>query len=136
MKHFISPWIAVGLVLVFLSGCRGGAQIYEVKNAQVPSPPGKTLTLEQVRKEIITAGIAAGWEMKDSKPGEILATLNIRSHQAIVAIPYTNKDYSILYKDSSNLKYDAQAQTIHKNYTGWIQKLDTTIRARLSAAGM
>ena len=132
MKHVISRWVAVGLVLVFLSGCRGGAQIYEVKNTSIPSPSGKELTLEQVRKEIV----AAGWQMTDVKPGELLATYNIRSHQAIVAIPYTTKNYSILYKDSSNLKYDAAAKTIHQNYTGWIQRLDGAIRSRLSAAGM
>ncbi|OQW35410.1 MAG: hypothetical protein A4E19_01180 [Nitrospira sp. SG-bin1] len=136
MKHTISRWIAVGLILVFLSACRGGAQIYEVKSAPVPSPSGKELTLEQVRKEIMAAGVAAGWQMTDVKPGELLATYNIRSHQAIVAIPYTTKNYSILYKDSSNLKYDAAAKTIHQNYTGWIQRLDSAIRSRLSAAGM
>lgn len=136
MKHRVPGWMAVGLVLVFLAGCRGGAQIYEVKNAQVPNPSGKGLTLEQVRKEITAAGVAAGWQITDAKPGEIIATLNIRSHQAVVSIPYTTKDYSILYKDSSNLKYDAQAKTIHPNYAGWIQRLDGAIRSRLAAAGM
>lgn len=136
MKHKVPAWMAVGLVLVFLVGCRGGAQIYQVTNVPVPSPSGKELTLEQVRKEIVAAGVAAGWQITDSKPGEILATFNLRSHQAVVSIPYTTKDYSILYKDSSNLKYNAQAQTIHPNYTGWIQRLDSAIRSRLSAAGM
>lgn len=74
--------------------------------------------------------------MTDVKPGELLATYNLRSHQAIVAIPYTTKTYSIIYKDSTNLKYNAQAHTIHPNYTGWIQRLDGAIRSRLSAAGM
>ena len=63
-----------------------------------------------------------------------MGTLNVRSHQAVVTIPYTTKTYSILYKDSSNLKYDAEKQTIHENYTGWIQRLDGAIRSRLTAA--
>ncbi len=136
MKHIISRWMAIGLVLVIFSGCRAGAPIYEVKSAPVPSPSGKELTLEQVRKEIMAAGVAAGWQMTDVKPGELLATYNLRSHQAVVSIPYTTKDYSILYKNSSNLKYDAAAKTIHQNYAGWIQRLDGAIRSRLSAAGM
>lgn len=136
MKHRVLGWMAMGLLLVSLVGCRSGAPIFEVKNAPVPSPAGKELTVEQVRKEIVAAGVAAGWQMADSKPGEILATFNLRSHQAIVSIPYTTKDYSILYKNSSNLKYDADAKTIHQNYTGWIQRLDGAIRSRLSAAGM
>ena len=35
-----------------------------------------------------------------------------------------------------NLKYNADKQTIHENYTGWIQRLDGAIRSRLTAAGM
>ncbi|MDH4078183.1 MAG: hypothetical protein OEU68_00040 [Nitrospira sp.] len=136
MTSKVPGWMAVGLVLLFLSGCRGGAPIYEVKSAPVPSPSGKELTLELVRKEIMAAGVAAGWQMTDAKPGELLATYNLRSHQAVVTIPYTTKNYSILYKNSSNLKYDAEDKTIHKNYAGWIQRLDGAIRSRLSAAGM
>lgn len=136
MTRTVPRWMAIGLVLLLFAGCRGGAPIYEVKSAPVPSPSGKELTMEQVRKEIMAAGVAAGWQMTDVKPGELLATYNIRSHQAVVSIPYNAKDYSILYKNSSNLKYDADAKTIHQNYTGWIQRLDGAIRSRLSAAGM
>jgi hypothetical protein len=91
--------------------------------------------MDEVRKEIIAAGVAAGWQMAAGKPGEIVGTLNIRSHQAVVSIPYTTKTYSILYKDSMNLKYDATAQTIHENYASWIQRSDGAIRTRLAAAG-
>lgn len=136
MARTVQGWMAVGFVLLFLVGCRAGAPIYEVKTAPVPSPSGKELTLEQVRKEIVAAGVAAGWQLTDVKPGELLGTFNLRSHQAIVSIPYTTKDYSILYKNSTNLKYDADAKTIHQSYAGWVQRLDGAIRSRLSAAGM
>jgi hypothetical protein len=105
-------------------GCRGGGQVYQVKDAPVQTASGKDLTMDEVRKEIVAAGVAAGWQMVATKPGEIVGTLNIRSHQAVVSIPYTAKSYSILYKDSKNLKYDEAAQTIHENYAGWIQRLD------------
>jgi len=74
--------------------------------------------------------------MAVAKPGEIIGILNIRSHQAVVTIPHTTKTYSILYKDSTNLKYNAEKQTIHENYSDWIQRLDGAIRSRLTAAGM
>lgn len=136
MKRLVSGWIVAGLVLVFLVGCRGGAAIYEVKNASIPNPSGKGLTIEQVRKEITAAVVAAGWQITDSKPSEIVGTLNLRSHQAVVTIPYTTTTYSILYKDSTNLKYNAEKHTIHQNYASWIQRLDGAIRSRLAAAGM
>lgn len=135
MKRVRLGTVAICLVLIGVIGCRGGAQIYQVKDAPVQTASGKELSMDEVRKEIIAAGVAAGWQMAASKPGEIVGTLNIRSHQAVVSIPYSTKKYSILYKDSTNLKYDEKAQTIHENYAGWIQRLDGAIRTRLTAAG-
>ncbi|OQW63732.1 MAG: hypothetical protein BVN28_04180 [Nitrospira sp. ST-bin4] len=130
--------IALILCILFVAvmGCRGGAQIYQVKDAPVQTATGKQPSLEDVQKAIITAGVGLNWQMAVAKPGEIIGTLNVRSHQAVVSIPYTTKNYSIVYKDSTNLKYNAEKQTIHENYTGWIQRLDGAIRARLTAAGM
>jgi hypothetical protein len=134
MKRVGWSMAAICLVVIGMIGCRGGGQVYQVKDAPVQTASGKELTMDEVRKEIIAAGVAAGWQMIATKPGEIVGTLNIRSHQAVVSIPYTAKNYSILYKDSTNLKYDATAQTIHENYASWIQRLDGAIRSRLAAA--
>ncbi|HTL62871.1 MAG TPA: hypothetical protein VL261_14600 [Nitrospira sp.] len=134
-----SVWSTIAiscLVLVAVIGCRGGGQIYQVKDAPIQTATGKEPSLEDVQKGIIAAGVGLGWQMQVAKPGEIIGTLNVRSHQAVVSIPYTTKQYSILYKDSNNLKYNAEKQTIHENYSGWIQRLDGAIRSRLTAAGM
>lgn len=130
--------VALILCILFVAvmGCRGGAQIYQVKDAPVQTATGKQPSLEDVQKAIIAAGVGLNWQMAVAKPGEIIGTLNIRSHQAVVLIPHTTKNYSIIYKDSTNLKYNAEKQTIHENYSGWIQRLDGAIRARLTAAGM
>lgn len=136
MRQIVSGMFAIGLAVLLMTGCRGGGQIYEVKDTPVQTATGKTPSLEDVQKAIISAGAKLGWVMAISKPGEIIGTLNVRSHTAIVTIPYSEKNYSILYKDSTNLKYDAEKNTIHANYTGWIQRLDNEIRARLTTVGM
>jgi len=123
------------VVLAAVVGCRGGGVLYQVKDAPVQTASGKEATMGEVQKAIIGAGAALDWQMAVVKPGEIVGTLNVRSHQAVVSIPYTTKNYSILYKDSNNLKYDAKNQTIHANYLSWIQRLDNAIRSRLTAAG-
>ena len=130
--------VALVLCILFVAvmGCRGGAQIFQVKDAPVQTATGKQPSLEDVQKAIIAAGVGLNWQMVVAIPGEIIGTLNVRSHQAVVSIPYTTKNYSIIYKDSTNLKYNAEKQTIHENYSGWIQRLDGAIRARLTAAGM
>ena len=135
MKRILPSMLVVCMAVVMVVGCRGGGQIYQVKDAPVQTATGNQLSLAEVEKAIIQAGVAAGWMMAIAKPGEIIGTLNLRSHQAVVSIPYTSKTYSILYKDSSNLKYNAEKQTIHENYASWIQRLDGAIRSRLTAAG-
>jgi hypothetical protein len=125
--------IVVCLALAAMVACRAGGQVYEVKDAPIES--AKPLTLEQIQKAIIDAGIKQTWIMTPIKPGEMLGEFNVQSHQIHVMIPYTTKNYSILYKDSSNLRYDPVKRTIHVNYAKWIERLDNEIKARLRMAG-
>ena len=125
--------IAVCLALAAMVACRAGGQVYEVKDAPIES--AKPLTLDQVQKAMIDAGIKQTWIMTPIKPGEMLGEFNIQSHQIHVTIPYTTKNYSILYKDSSNLRYDPVKRTIHVNYAKWIERLDNEIKTRLRMAG-
>jgi hypothetical protein len=108
------------------AGCRI-APIYNVTEAPVVS--NKPVSTADVEKAILRAGATLGWQMTVVKPGTVQGTLNLRTHQAVVDIPYTTKSYSILYKDSVNLDYNGRE--IHSNYNGWIQNLDKAIKAQL-----
>jgi hypothetical protein len=124
-------WAAVvASVLVLLAvGCRGSVPVYNVTDAPVsaskPNP-----SLDDVGKAIQRAGATLGWQMKETKPGHMLGTLNLRKHVAVVDVNYSVKSYSIKYKDSTELDYNDG--NIHPNYNGWIQILDKGIRAQLS----
>ena len=122
------------LTFFALTSCRT-TTIYNVVDSPVATASGKEPSLDQVTKAIVAAGTGLQWTMSVVHPGLIVGTLNIRSHQAVVEIPYTTKAYSIKYKNSSDLNYDPEKQTIHSNYRGWVQNLDNAIRARLSAIG-
>lgn len=135
MKRLVSAFTVACLVIVFAAGCRGGGQIYNIAEAPVSTATGKELTMEQIQKAIVEAGLGLKWIMAPDKPGHIIGTQNARSHTAVVDINYTTKSYSITYKDSVNLKYNADKQTIHEAYSGWIRNLDNAIKGRLMAAG-
>jgi len=67
-----------------VTGCRSGAHIYQIKEAPVQTATGKQPSLEEVQKAIVAAGVGLGWQMAVANPGEIIGTLNVRSHQAVV----------------------------------------------------
>lgn len=136
MKQIQPVLLFFCVALLVVTGCRGGGPIYNVKDAPVATATGKEVTLDQVTKAILEAGTGLKWSMAVVKPGQIIGTLLVRSHSAVVDITYTTKTYSITYKDSTNLKYNADKQTIHDNYRGWIQNLDNTIKGKLLALGM
>ncbi len=125
----------IGIMMAILAGCRT-APLYNVTDSAVPpATSGKTHTLDNVTKAIVDAGMGLGWEMRVVRPGQIAGTLRLRSHTAIVDIPYTSASYSIVYNSSQDLNYDSVRQTIHTNYNGWIQNLNKAIRGRLGAFG-
>ena len=121
--------IVVSAVLLLAVGCRGPVPIYNVTSAPVaaskPNP-----SLDDVGKAILRAGATLGWQMKETKPGQMLGTLNLRKHVAVVDVKYSVKSYNITYKDSTELNYDGQ--NIHPNYNSWIEILDKAIKAQLS----
>ena len=136
MKRILSGIVIACLVVAVVAGCRGGGQIYNVKDAPITTATGKEMTLEQVTKAIVEAGAGLTWTMAIVKPGQIVGTLNLRSHTAVVDITYNTKTYDITYKNSVNLKYNAEKNTIHKAYGGWVMNLDNAIKGRLTALGM
>ena len=116
------------LGLFILTGCRT-ASIYNVSDSTIEARKG--ISQEQVYRAIKTAGTQLGWQISKEREGLAKGQIMLRDHSAVVEIPYSTKSYSINYKNSNNLKYDASKQTIHKNYNGWVQNLDNAIRLQL-----
>ena len=128
MRRLYSIVTAV-LASLVLIGCVS-VPIMNVDNAAVPATSGKPLTKEQVRAAIIRAGGGLGWQMKDETPDMLVGTLTLRTHTAVVEIPYSATSFSIKYRSSVNL--DQNGGNIHKNYNGWIQNLHKGINTQLS----
>ena len=121
--------IAAVLALLAVASCRS-ATVYNAEN--VPLNTTKPTSAAQVEGAIKRAGAQLGWQMRQVSPGHIEARLPVRAHVAVADIYYTGKDFSIKYKDSTNLNYDAKDNTIHSNYNGWVQNLEKSIVAQTS----
>jgi hypothetical protein len=99
-----------------------------VTGAPIQSSKPKPST-DEIRQAIVRAGAGLGWEMKPDRPGHITGRLALRTHVAVVDIDYTQTEYSIKYRESTNL--DHSDGKIHRNYNGWIQNLDKGIKTQL-----
>lgn len=101
---------------------RGGAQ---------PAP-------EEIRNAILAAGplvASRPWIIGDAGPGKLVAWLDVGkgAHIATVDIAYDAKRYSVAYRTSHRLDYEAKERTIHKAYNLWVKELVDQINASVSA---
>lgn len=124
-KNFVFCILIAALALGSI-GCR---QRVSPTNPVGVVPAYENVSLKNIRDAILQGGTAAGWQMRDETDGRISATYTIRTHSAIVSIPYDNKEYKILYQSSVNLK--AKDGTIHPNYNKWVDRLNRYIASAL-----
>lgn len=121
------PCLMLVIAVAPLAANARTAPIHDIENQPITST--SEVTMDDVEKAIVAAGRNRGWIMKRVEPGHLLATLNIRTHQAVVDITFDEKQYSIKYKSSENLDYEDGK--IHPNYNSWIGYLDQDIQANL-----
>ena len=127
--------LLAGLLLAAaaLAGCRT-SEIYNVQQAALSSP--QQAQMLEVENAIKRAGEGLGWHVRRAdpdRPGHLIARLPIRSHVAVVDIRHDTETFSIDYRDSTNLNYDAEDGVIHSNYNGWIRNLRDAIVREASA---
>ena len=130
MKPYPARVFVAVLLILSAASCRQ-ATIYDVNNMALNASP--TATIEDVESAIKRAGAGLGWHIKTISPGLLEARLPIRTHLAVTSIRFDTQTFSITYKDSMNLKYDANNRTIHSNYVGWVQNLQNAILAEASS---
>ncbi len=127
MKKILKLGVIALLGLFVLTGCRTSA-VYNVDN----NPVSVNVSSEKVYNAIKKAGYEKGWMINKERDGLAKGKINLRNHQAVVKIPYSSKNFSIIYDKSSNLNYDSEKGTIHNNYNGWVQNLENAINLELS----
>lgn len=118
-----------------LGGCRATVPVTNVPETSYGSATysdARKLTLSDYEKAIVRAGSYRGWIMKPIAPGQLEATNVVRGkHTVVVDIVFNTETYSIKYKDSKNMDWDAATRTIHPNYNTWVKLLEADIKAEI-----
>ena len=128
--------LALAIMLTFSVACRKGATVQNV-HANTVTAISQKVKVQDVRKAILSACAFRGWQARELSPGLIEASLLVRGkHTVVVDIPYTAETYSIQYKNSINMEYDASKGSIHPNYNKWVGTLNSDINAQIIKLGM
>ena len=122
-------WFFIVVVAVAgLTACNRQQPILTIEDVRIPRP-AETLTLDQIKNNIVQAALDKGWLVDEVGPGELRATLKWKNHVAISAIRYSKASYSIKLTSSRNLK--EENGMIHRKYNLEVQALEAEIDKRL-----
>jgi hypothetical protein len=113
---------------------RGNVPIVDHEAIPAARASGQPATAEQIRTALQMAGANRGWQITPAGNGKALAVLNVRGkHSVSTEITYGPGKYSIKYRDSNNMNYEAGdgAGTIHPKYNAWVQTLIDDTRMQL-----
>jgi hypothetical protein len=113
-------------ILLLSVGCHTAAI------APVEGSVPEKMDLKKVESAISKGASERGWIAKTLSPGTIELSLQNRSHRVVVDVKFTPSNYTITYKDSSNMNYDASSNTIHPKYGKWITNLRQSIDKNLA----
>jgi len=119
MKKFYI--LTISLALVILTGCKSTIAVPQYIDQPIAQYGETNSTTKDVERSIIRAAATLGWKTKIKSEGEILATLDIRSHQLVILLKHDDKNLTVDYQSSVNLKYDGQK--IHRQYANWVTNL-------------
>lgn len=138
MKKWTHLLLAAALSLgAAQAQARTPVPIVNHENVAVARSDGRPFTAAQVKKAILAAGEAGArkWQVTETSPGNLRATYNVRTHTVVTEIRYTASNFSVVYGDSTNMKYssaDSGPGVIHPFYNQWVQEFVQSIRGELN----
>ena len=129
MSKYQFVYILSAVFLFLLSGCRTEA-VLNLNNHPIPAIGGAFMKPEVIENGIVQAGSRLGWRMSRKGENTVLAYhVNDDGSQAIVAISFSKKTYSVNYYNSQNFLYDGEV--IHKKYNKLVINLINGINDEL-----
>ncbi len=118
--------VILALTILLIAGCT--TQPVKSVDDHAVFNTHNSMTQESLGKYIHKAAQQIGWKVTQDAPGHMVAEIKPRDkHFVAIDIYYDNDSYSIHYKASSNMKYNAEQNIIHRNYNNWVSNLVKTI---------
>jgi len=116
---------------------RRGVALQNYDNIPIVRADNKVLTDAKVREAVVKAAQISKWIVDQDAPGLLVATDSIKGkHSLTVEVKYSATQFSIDYRDSSNLNYATGpgGPVIHPAYNKEVKALLDSINAGLRSA--
>lgn len=133
-SKLFTAFLVASTLFVTPASARQTVPIVNYDKLAVAVNSGKAPQAEQVKQAILAAAGSKSWSVATQADGKLLATLQVRGkHTVVVEIAYASDQYSLTYKDSTNMKFGAGdgQPLIHPFYNKWVQELKEAIRIEL-----
>ena len=111
--------LATLLMVAFLAAC-ANQPIYNVTSHPLPSS-ARTLSLDEIKTVIVSAGQSRGWRFEETGPGRLRARQEQPKYDAVVDISFDTASYNIVYVSTRGMQ--EQGGLIHPHYNFWIRNL-------------
>ena len=121
MKNMIKMFC--GIAIAAFCGCLstssgGGEEIMSIEDCKV------TLSGTRTMKEVVVAAAHGKmWMPEERGDNTVRCTLDVRGHQVVVDVVFTDTSFSIRYISSQNMDYDAATRRINRKYNQWVRNL-------------
>lgn len=89
---------------------------------------------QAIEKSIILAARSLGWVVQPVDDQTMTATITSPERSLTVMITYTPQSYIIQYQSGNNMEFDIEDNSIHKQYTRWVEALDKRIQEEMDRA--
>jgi predicted fused transcriptional regulator/phosphomethylpyrimidine kinase len=109
------------IILFAVAGCSS------VQVRPITSSVPLNMDLQKVESAITRGANDRDWVAKKMGANLMELSLDTRGHHLVVNIKYDTASYSIVYKDSTYMKYDPSRNTIHGKYQKWVSNLRQAI---------
>ncbi len=130
--------IFLALVFVMVSSpLLAAPKVVNLVDVPIPATlDGSSLSKDDIRKAIIAAAKERDWipvVNPQNRDSSIIASILVRGrHYVEVDITFSRTSYSITYRNSREMKYNPEKQTIHRKYNQWVNLLSNSIQTELS----
>ncbi len=135
MKVFKAILFVFALIMSSAAFARAAVPIIDLLDQPADTASGKALTVEQLQQTIRIAALGRNWSVTPQANGKIQASLSWNNkHMIAVEIICKENSYSIVYKDSINMKYEifSGQPVIHPFYNDRVGELRRAIQIELT----